>query len=30
MSKDELKSCAMLGQAFDEKLISDEVKSLFF
>ena len=30
MSKDELKSCAMLGQAFDEKLISDEVRSLFF
>jgi CRISPR-associated protein Cas2 len=30
MSKDELKTCAMLGQAFDEKLISDEIKSLFF
>lgn len=30
MSKDELKSCAMLGQAFDDKLISDEIKSLFF
>lgn len=30
MSKDELKNCAMLGQAFDEKLVSDEVRSLFF
>lgn len=30
MSKDELKSCSMLGQAFDEKLVTDEVKSMFF
>ncbi|MEX0813639.1 MAG: CRISPR-associated endonuclease Cas2 [Chitinophagales bacterium] len=30
MNKDQLKSCAMLGQAFDEKLVSDEVKALLF
>lgn len=30
MNKDQLKNCCMLGQAFDEKLITDEVKSLFF
>lgn len=30
MNREQLKTCSMLGQAFDEKLISDEVKSLFF
>lgn len=30
MNKDQLKGCVMLGQAFDDKLVSDEVKSLFF
>lgn len=30
MSKDELKSTALLGQAFDKKLITDEVSALFF
>ena len=30
MSKNELKQTALLGQAFDKKLITDEVKSLFF
>lgn len=30
MNKDQLKTCSMLGQAFDEKLVTDEVKSLFF
>ncbi|MCB0737846.1 MAG: CRISPR-associated endonuclease Cas2 [Bacteroidetes bacterium] len=30
MSKDELKTCAMLGQAFDQKLVTDEIKALFF
>lgn len=30
MSRDELKNSAILGQAFDEKLITDEVKSLFY
>lgn len=30
MNKDQLKDCIMLGQAFDEKLITDEIKSLFF
>lgn len=30
MNKSQLKDCVMLGQAFDEKLVSDEVKSLFF
>lgn len=29
MSKDELKATALLGQAFDKKRITDEVKSLF-
>jgi len=30
MTKGELKSCVMLGQAFDKKLITDEIKALFF
>lgn len=30
MNREQLKTCSMLGQAFDEKLITDEVKSLFF
>lgn len=30
MNKDQLKECSMLGQAFDEKMVTDEVKSLFF
>lgn len=30
MNKDNLKECTMLGQAFDEKMVTDEVKSLFF
>ncbi len=30
MNKEQLKDCVMLGQAFDEKLITDEIKSLFF
>lgn len=30
MNRDQLKDCRMLGQAFDQKLITDEVKSLFF
>ena len=30
MSKDELKQTVLLGQAFDKKLITDEVKQLFF
>lgn len=30
MNKSQLQECSMLGQAFDEKLITDEVKSLFF
>lgn len=29
MSKDELKSTALLGQAFDKDLITDQVRSLF-
>ncbi|MTI87708.1 MAG: CRISPR-associated endonuclease Cas2 [Balneolaceae bacterium] len=29
MSKDELKSTALLGQAFDKKMITDEVKAMF-
>lgn len=29
MSKNELRATALLGKAFDKKLISDEVKSLF-
>ena len=30
MNKEQLKGCVMLGQAFDDKLVTDEVKSLFF
>lgn len=30
MNRDQLKDCRMMGQAIDEKLITDEVKSLFF
>ena len=29
MSKDELQSTTLLGQAFDKDLVTDEVKSLF-
>lgn len=29
MSKDELKATTLLGQAFDKKRVTDEVKSLF-
>ena len=30
MSKNELRETALLGQAFDKKIITDEVKALFF
>lgn len=30
MSRESLKQCSMLGQAFDDKLVTDEVKSMFF
>ena len=30
MRKDELHNSSLLGQAFDKKLITDEVKALFF
>jgi len=30
MNKKQLQDCSMLGQAFDEKLVTDEVKALFF
>ena len=30
MSRDELKATVLLGQAFDKKLMTDEVKALFF
>ncbi len=30
MSQEALNQCSMLGQAFDEKLVTDEVKALFF
>lgn len=30
MNKDQLKDCSMLGQAFNEKMVTDEVKALFF
>lgn len=30
MNKNQLKECRMMGQAFDEKLVTDEVRSLFF
>lgn len=29
MSSDELKKTALLGQAFDKKMITDEIRSLF-
>lgn len=29
MSKDELRQTALLGQAFDKKLVSDQVKAMF-
>lgn len=29
MSKDELRQTTLLGQAFDKKLVTDEVKALF-
>ena len=30
MSKSELKQTSLMGQAFDKKLITDDVKALFF
>lgn len=30
MSKNELQETVLLGQAFDKKLVSDEVRALFF
>ncbi|MBN8679680.1 MAG: CRISPR-associated endonuclease Cas2 [Chitinophagales bacterium] len=30
MSKNELKETVLLGQAFDKKMITDEVRALFF
>lgn len=30
MNKEQLNECTMMGQAFDEKLVTDEVKALFF
>jgi len=30
MNKSELKQTALLGQAFDKKLVTDEIKALFF
>lgn len=30
MNKEQLKECTMMGQAFDEKLVTNEVKALFF
>ena len=30
MSKNELQKTALMGQAFDKKLVTDEVKALFF
>lgn len=30
MSKDELQSTILLGQAFDRKMVTDEVRALFF
>lgn len=29
MNKTELQQCALLGQAFDKKMVSDQVKALF-
>ncbi|WP_319482087.1 CRISPR-associated endonuclease Cas2 [uncultured Draconibacterium sp.] len=30
MSKNELRQTSLLGQAFDKKLVTDEVKAMFF
>ena len=30
MNKTELQQCALLGQAFDKKLVNDEIKAMFF
>lgn len=30
MSRDELKNTILLGQAFDKKMVTDEVRALFF
>lgn len=30
MSRDELQSAILLGQAFDQKLVTDQVRALFF
>lgn len=30
MNKEQLKNCSILGQAFDQKMVTDAVKSLFF
>lgn len=30
MNKAELQACALLGQAFDKKLVTDKVRELFF
>lgn len=30
MNKNELQSASLLGQAFDKKLVTDDVKALFF
>lgn len=30
MSKNELQNASLLGQAFDKKLVTDEIKALFF
>ncbi len=30
MSKDELKRSVLMGQAFDKKMVTDEVRALFF
>lgn len=30
MSKNELRQTALLGQAFDKKLVTDEIKAMFF
>lgn len=30
MSKDELKRSVLMGQAFDKKMVTDEIRALFF
>ncbi|TVR80015.1 MAG: CRISPR-associated endonuclease Cas2 [Chitinophagaceae bacterium] len=30
MSKNELKNASLLGQAFDKKMVTDEIRALFF